>query len=88
MSDALSITSIALILATVILFVLLARTTYEYKRQVRVATRHLDREAGKLEAQVEALENDFEKLLKEANNKIDKKYLEKRIRGLSDLLNN
>ena len=86
MSEALGITSIALIIATVILFVLLARTTYEYKRQVRRAARHLDHEAAKLETQIDSLERDFEKLLKEANNKIDKEYLEKRVRGLSELL--
>ncbi len=87
MSEALSITSIALITATVVLFVLLARTTYEYKRQVRLAVRHLDNETAKLETQIDSLEKDFDRLLKEANSKIDRKYLEKRIRGLSDLLN-
>ncbi len=87
MSESLSIVSIALILATVIIFILLARTTYEYKRQVRLATRHLDRETAKLETQIDSLEKDFDRLVKEANGKIDKKYLEKRIRGLSDLLN-
>jgi len=87
MSEALSVTSIALIIVTVVLFILLARTTYEYKRQVRLAVRHLESETAKLETQIDSLEKDFERLLKEANNKIDKKYLEKRIRGLSDLLN-
>ena len=87
MSEALSVTSIALRIATVVLFILLARTTYEYKRQVRLAVRHLESETAKLETQIDSLEKDFERLLKEANNKIDKKYLEKRIRGLSDLLN-
>ena len=81
-----SATSLGLILATVILFVLLARTTYQYKRQTRRAGRGIEGQMHELEKKLSTLERDYEKLLSETNKKVDKKYLENRIKGLGELM--
>ena len=81
-----SATSLGLILATVILFVLLARTTYQYKRQTRRAGHGIESQMHELEKKLSTLERDYEKLLSETNKKVDKKYLENRIKGLGELM--
>lgn len=87
MSEPLSLTSIALIVLTIILFALLAKTTYEYRRQVRLATQEIEQRIDELETQAKQLDKEVNRLLKEAGKKVDKKYLEKRIAGLAELIN-
>lgn len=82
----LSATSLGLILATVILFVLLARTTYQYKRQTRRMGHGIENKMHDLDRKLVSLERDYEKLLAETNRKVDKNYLENRIKGLSELM--
>ncbi|MFA4945981.1 MAG: hypothetical protein WC607_00360 [Candidatus Micrarchaeia archaeon] len=79
-------TSLGLILATVVLFVLLARTTYQYKKQTRKLGKGVEEKLYAIERKLSALEKDYEKLLGETNKKVDRKYLENRINGLSELI--
>ncbi|OIO28055.1 hypothetical protein COX86_00035 [Candidatus Micrarchaeota archaeon CG_4_10_14_0_2_um_filter_60_11] len=79
-------TSLGLIIATVLLFALLARTTYQYRKQTRRLGRSVEEKVEHLERELSSLEKEYEALLAETNKKVDKKYLENRIKGLSELL--
>lgn len=78
--------SLGLIIATVVLFALLARTTYQYRRQTRRMGNGIEEKIEGLEKQLAELEKEYEALLAETNRKVDKKYLENRVKGLTELI--
>ena len=82
MAEELSAASVALLALAGVLFILVIKSVYRFKKELNTKISALEQKTTEVEAQAATIKQLTYQVQEESRNKVDVKYIEKRIDGL------
>ncbi len=82
MAEELSAASVALLALAGVLFILVIKSVYRFKKELNTKISALEQKTTEVEAQAATIKQLTYQVQEESKNKVDVKYIEKRIDGL------